>query len=323
MATPVERRASVPSAAPTTIVPGPAARRRRAAGLRRYQQRQGWLYAAPTALFVAVFFVVPVLLVIQMSLSDWGLFAGNRGFNAPDNYADAVGQRLFWPAVWFTVKYTIITTVILIGVALGLALLVQEAARWNSFLRTAFLVPSALGLASASLLFYALYAPQSGPIAQLLTALGIGDGTVSFLGSPNAALWSTVAVIVWRFAGFYMLLLLVGLQGISSDVYEAAVVDGANRWQTFVNITLPLLKSSLALCTILCITGSLLAFDQFYILTRGGPDNSTITIVQLVYNVAFAGRNDLGVAAALSLVVLLALIVINAAQFRALRGKED
>ena len=324
MATPVERRASVPSAAPTsTTEPVPAARRRRATGLRRYQQRQGWLYAAPTALFVAVFFVVPVLLVVQMSLSDWGLFAGNRGFNAPDNYADAVGQRLFWPAVWFTVKYTIITTVILIGVALGLALLVQEVARWNSFLRTAFLVPSALGLASASLLFYALYAPQSGPFAQLLTALGIGDGTVSFLGSPNAALWSTVAVIVWRFAGFYMLLLLVGLQGISSDVYEAAVVDGANRWQTFVNVTLPLLKSSLALCTILCITGSLLAFDQFYILTRGGPDNSTITIVQLVYNVAFAGRNDLGVAAALSLVVLLALIVINAAQFRALRGKED
>ena len=323
MATPVDRRTSVPSAATTTSVPGPAARRRRATGLRRSQQRQGWLYAAPTALFVTVFFVVPVLLVVQMSLSDWSLFAGNRGFNAPDNYTDAVGQRLFWPAVWFTVKYTIITTVILIGIALGLALLVQEAARWNSFLRTAFLVPSALGLASASLLFYALYAPQSGPFAQLLTALGIGNGTVSFLGSPNAALWSTVAVIVWRFAGFYMLLLLVGLQGISSDVYEAARVDGANRWQTFSHVTLPLLRSSLALCTILCITGSLLAFDQFYILTRGGPDNSTITIVQLVYNVAFGGRNDLGVAAALSLVVLLALIVVNAVQFRALRGKED
>ena len=322
MAAPVERRTAVRSAASTTVPP-PTAPRRRVTGLRRSQQRLGWLYAAPTALFVAVFFVIPVLLVIQMSLSDWSLFAGNRGLNAPDNYTDALGQRLFWPAVWFTVKYAIITTVILIGVALALALVVQEAARWNSFLRTAFLVPSALGLASASLLFYALYAPQSGPLAQLLTALGIGNGTVSFLGTPNAALWSTVAVIVWRFAGFYMLLLLVGLQGISSDVYEAARVDGANRWQTFAHVTLPLLKSSLALCTILCITGSLLAFDQFYILTRGGPDNSTITIVQLVYNVAFGGRNDLGVAAALSLVVLLALIVINAAQFRALRGKED
>jgi multiple sugar transport system permease protein len=323
MATPVKRPTAVPSAARTSAVPGPAAQRRRAPGLRLARRNQGWLYAAPTALFVTVFFLIPVLLVVQMSLSDWGLFAGNRGFNAPDNYADAVGQRLFWPAVWFTVKYTIITTVILIGVALGLAMLVQEVALWNSFLRTAFLVPSALGLASASLLFYALYAPQGGPFARLLAGLGIGDGTVSFLGSPNAALWSTVGVIVWRFAGFYMLLLLVGLQGISSDVYEAARVDGANRWQTFVHVTLPLLKPSLALCTILCITGSLLAFDQFYILTRGGPDNTTITIVLLVYNVAFGGRNDLGVAAALSLVVLLGLIVINVVQFRALRGRED
>jgi multiple sugar transport system permease protein len=323
MATPVERPTAVPSAARTTAVPGPAAQRRRAPRFRLARRNQGWLYAAPTALFVTVFFLIPVLLVLQMSLSDWGLFAGNRGFNAPDNYTDAVDQRLFWPAVWFTVKYTIITTIILIGVALGLALVVQEVALWNSFLRTAFLVPSALGLASASLLFYALYAPEGGPFARLLAGLGIGDGTVSFLGSPNAALWSTVAVIVWRFAGFYMLLLLVGLQGISSDVYEAARVDGANRWQIFVHVTLPLLKPSLALCTILCITGSLLAFDQFYILTRGGPDNSTITIVLLVYNVAFGGRNDLGVAAALSLIVLLALIVINVVQFSALRGRED
>jgi multiple sugar transport system permease protein len=323
MATPVERPTAVRSAARTTARPGPAAQRRRAPRLRLARRNQGWLYAAPTALFVTVFFLIPVLLVAQMSLSDWGLFAGNRGFNAPDNYTDAVGQRLFWPAVWFTVKYTIITTIILIGVALGLALMVQEVALWNSFLRTAFLVPSALGLASASLLFYALYAPEGGPFARLLSGLGIGDGTVSFLGSPNAALWSTVAVIVWRFAGFYMLLLLVGLQGISSDVYEAARVDGANRWQIFVHVTLPLLKPSLALCTILCITGSLLAFDQFYILTRGGPDNSTITIVLLVYNIAFGGRNDLGVAAALSLIVLLALIVINVVQFTALRGRED
>jgi multiple sugar transport system permease protein len=119
-----------------------------------------------------------------------------------------------------------------------------------------------------------------------------------------------------------MLLLLVGLQGISVDVYEAARVDGANRWQTFTHVTLPLLKPSLALCTILCITGSLLAFDQFYILTRGGPDNTTITIVLLVYNVAFGGRNDLGVAAAMSLIVLLGLIVINVAQFAALRDRE-
>ncbi|MFI7545041.1 carbohydrate ABC transporter permease [Actinoplanes sp. NPDC049599] len=276
----------------------------------------GWAYAAPTAVFVLIFFVIPIGIVARMSVSDWKLFTGDRGWNSGKNFQSALDDRLLWPAVWFTVKYTVVTTVILLALALGLALLVQESTRWTGFLRTSFLVPSALGLASASLLFYALYSPQSSPL------LGFTDQPISFLGTPVSALWSTVALIVWRYAGFYMLLLLVGLQSISGDVYEAALLDGANRRQTFRRITLPLLRPSLALSTIMCVTGSLLAFDQFYILTKGGPDNSTITIVQLVYNSAFQGRNDLGRAAALSILVLGALLIINVVQFRGLRGKE-
>ncbi|WP_430784186.1 carbohydrate ABC transporter permease [Actinoplanes sp. G11-F43] len=275
---------------------------------------KGWAYAAPTALFVLIFFVVPIAIVARMSVSDWRLLTGNRGFNAPENYQDVLDDRLFWPAVWFTVKYTVVTTVILLGLALIMALIVQESGRWTGFLRTSFLVPSALGLASASLLFYALYSPQSTPLEFL--------GIDSFLGTPNAALWSTVVLIVWRFAGFYMLLLLVGLQAIPGDVYEAARLDGANRLQTFRYVTLPLLKSSLAMCAILCVTGSMLAFDQFYILTKGGPDNSTITVVQLIYNMAFYGQNNLGRAAALSILVLAALLIVNVVQFRGLRDKE-
>ena len=118
-----------------------------------------------------------------------------------------------------------------------------------------------------------------------------------------------------------MLLMLVGLQGIPVDVYEAARIDGASRWQTFRTITLPLLRPTLALTTVLCVTGSLLAFEQFYILTKGGPDNSTITVVQLIYSVAFQGQNDLGVAGALSVIVLLALVVINIVQIRAFGGR--
>lgn len=285
--------------------------------------RLGWLYAAPTAVMVVVFFLVPIGLVLRMSGSDWGLFAGDRGINFPANFADAADHRLLWPAIRFTLTYTVITTVILIGAALGLALLVQESSRWKGVVRTAVLVPSALGLASASLLFYALYSPQSSPINPALRALGVVTEPISFLGTPVSALWSTVILIVWRFAGFYMILLMVGLQGISGDVYEAARMDGANRRQVFWRITLPLLRPSLALCTILCVTGSLLAFDQFFILTKGGPDNSTVTIVQLIYNMAFAGQNDLGLAAALSVLVLAALLVLNVAQFRGLRGKES
>ena len=314
---------------PTThVTPSPAASaaspsKPRRHGLSRRRRLAGWAYATPTAAFVIVFFVVPLVLVTQMSVSDWGLFNGDQGLNAPHNFTAAVDQNLFWPAVRFTIEYTLVTTVILIGCALGLAMLVQESTRWNGFLRTAILVPSALGLASASLLFYALYSPDSGPFGQIMQDLGITNGPVSFLGTPGHALWSTVALIVWRYAGFYMLLLLVALQGISADVYEAAEIDGAGRWQRFRRITVPLIRPTLALCTILCVTGSMLAFDQFYILTKGGPDNSTLTIVQLIYNAAFAGRDDLGLAAALSIIVLAALLILNIGQFRWLRGKEN
>ncbi|MBS1906459.1 MAG: sugar ABC transporter permease [Actinobacteria bacterium] len=279
---------------------------------------QGWLYAAPTALFVAGLFIVPLLLVLQMSASDWPLLGGNQGLNLPKNFTAAVSHRLFWESVRFTLLYTVITTVILIGLGLGLALLVQESTRWKGFLRTAFLIPSALGLASASLLFYVLYSPIAGPFAALMKSWGI-----TFLGTPEGALWSTVFLIVWRYAGFYMLLMLVGLQGIPDDVYEAARIDGSSTWQTFRHITVPLLKPTFALTTIMCVTGSLLAFEQFYILTKGGPDNSTLTIVQLIYNVAFQGQNSLGIAGALSVIVLLALIVINVFQLRLFRSPDE
>ncbi len=284
---------------------------------------RAWAYASPTAALVLLFFVIPVVLVFFMSGADWALLAGNKGMNMPENYTEVVDHRLFWPAIWFTLKYTVIATVLLIGLGLGLAFLVQEASRWRAFLRTTFLLPTALGLASASLLFYAMYSPQVGPIAPLLDKLGLTEGVVSPLGTPTGALWSTVILIVWRFAGFYMLLLLVGLQSIPGEVYEAARIDGASRSQVFRSITIPLLRPSLALSTIMCVTGSLLAFDQFYILTKGGPDSSTMTVVQLVYNLAFESKRDLGMAAALSVIVLLALVLINIVQLRALRGSDD
>jgi multiple sugar transport system permease protein len=305
-------------APPSSAGSRPPRTRGRTTSRRRRQALTGWAYATPTAVFVTVLFLVPLALVFKMSASRWPLLSGDQGWNFPDNFTKAVQNRFFVDSVIFTLKYTVLATVLLIGLGLGLALLVQESSRWTSMLRTSMLIPSALGLASASLLFYVLYSPLAGPFAPLMDRLG-----VTFLGSPNAALWSTLFLIVWRYAGFYMLLMLVGLQGIPTELFEAARVDGASAWQTFRRITIPLLRPSLALATVLCVTGSLLAFDQFYILTKGGPDNSTITIVGLIYNVAFQGQNDLGVASALSVLVLGALIAVNALQMRTFRGPDE
>jgi len=293
---------------------GRAPRNRRAVGQRRAHVLRGWLYLAPTLVLVAALFVYPLLLVLRMSGSRWPLLSGDQGPNFPDNYVKAANNRFFADSVTFTVKYTVLATVLLLGLGLALALLVQESSRWNNFLRASFLVPSAMGLASASLLFYVLYSPLAGPLASSMQRHGW-----SFLGTPTAALWSTLFLIVWRYAGFYMLLMLVGLQSISADIYEAARMDGATPMQTFRRVTLPLLRPTLALTTVLCVTGSLLAFEQFYILTKGGPDNSTIAVVQLIYIVAFQGQNDLGVAGAISVIALVALVLVNVLQLRAFR----
>jgi multiple sugar transport system permease protein len=289
--------------------------------LRRSRQLQGIAYATPTIVLVAVFFILPLLLVGRMSVSDWSLLSGDRGINFPDNFAEITPNRLFWPAVVFTIEYTLLVTVLLVGLGLGLALLVQEGGRYVGGLRTIFLLPVAVGLASASLLFWGLYSPSIGPIGPVLQQMGLTSEPISFLGTPLAALLSTTFLIVWKFAGLYMLILLVGLQAIPREVYEAAAVDGASRSQTLRRITLPLLRPSLALALILCITGSLLAFDQFFILTKGGPNNSTVTVVQLIYREAFQ-RQNLGTAAALSIIVLIVLLALNVVQFRGLRSPD-
>src|SRR5208283_5303495 len=309
------RGSAMTSLTPATHAASPGA------GWRRRHQLVGLVYAIPTVAFVAVFFLTPLVLVARMSLSSWPLLAGYKGLNFPKNFVAIWNNQLFWPAVVFTIEYTVLVTILLIGLGLGMALLVQEAGRWVGALRTIFLLPVAVGLASASLLFWGFYSPAIGPLSPMLEAVGVIHQPISFLETPTSALLSTTFLIVWKFAGFYMLILLVGLQGIPDDLYEASALDGASRSQTFRYITWPLLRPSLALALILCVTGSLLAFDQFFILTKGGPDNTTVTVVQLIYREAFQ-RQNLGTSAAISLVVLLTLFVLNAVQFRQLRDPE-
>ncbi|MDG4821771.1 sugar ABC transporter permease [Asanoa sp. WMMD1127] len=313
----------------TVTTPRPAERTtpaptRRRPVLRR-QTRRAWLgvaYASPTAVMVALFFLVPLVLVGWMSLHQWPLLAPPT-FNAPENFTDIGDNELVRSATWFTVNYTVIITVLLFAVSLGLALLVQHRRRGVGFFRTAFFLPMAVGFASASLLFLGLLSDEIGPVSDLLRAVGLVDGYVSWTsGSANSALGSAVVLVLWRFAGFNMLILLTGLQAIPPEIYEAARVDGASRWQTFRGITLPLLRPTIALVLTLMVTGSLLAFDQFWILTRGGPDNSTTSLVMVIYREAFI-RLDLGSAAGISVVLLVVLVLFNVIQLGVLRRRSS
>lgn len=303
---------------PAPEAPRPPRRFRRSAA--RSRAVLGALYATPTAVMVGLFFLVPLLLVGWMSLHRWPLL-GAPTMNAPDNYRRIADNELVASAVWFTVQYTVLMTVGLFVVAFGLALLVQQRRRGVGFFRTAFLLPMAVGFASASLLFLGLLSDEIGPISDLLRKLGVLDGYVSWTsGSSESALGSAMVLVLWRFAGFNMLILLTGLQAIPLEVYEAARIDGASRWQTFRRVTIPLMRPAIALVLTMMITGSLLAFDQFWILTRGGPDNSTTSLVMVIYREAFI-RLDLGSAAAISVALLAVLVVFNVIQLGVLRRR--
>src|SRR5690625_5297921 len=162
---------------------------------------RGWAFFSPTVLLVVLLFVVPSGFVLFMSASDWSLLGGFQQANGTENFENVLADPMLGDAVKFTLKYTLLTTVILMPVAFFLALLVQESRRWSNFLRVAILVPSALGIASASLLFYALYSPQVGPLNGILAKLGLMDVRESILGTPDGALWATVVHLVWCFSG--------------------------------------------------------------------------------------------------------------------------
>lgn len=294
----------------------------RAAAQSRHTRRRnlaGALFAAPMGLVVAVLFVIPVVLMIWMSLNDWPLL----GPSSPNGLADygALDDPLFTGALLFTLKYTVVTTVVLSLVAFGLALLVQDARPGVRVFRTVFFLPASVGVASASLLFYAFFNDETSPLNRAAHWLGLGgeDG-VGWLGTGNSALYSTVGMTTWRFAGYYMIILMIGLQAINPLLYEAARLEGAGEWQIMRHVTLPLLRPTIALLLVLLITNSLLAFDQFFILTGGR--HATATVVIDVYREAFTAQ-DLGRACAISVVVLFVLVAVSAGQLRLLRRRQQ
>lgn len=228
------------------------------------------MYIAPAIALVTVFFVIPVLYTFWMSLHKWPLLGAPKWIGL-DNYGRMLTDKRFFTALGFTAHYTLVVTIAIFAVAFPLALFVEKPRRFVATYRTIIFLPVVVGLASASLLWVWLCNVDSGLFAPLFQMLGLTTDRVNILASFDTAFLTIIVMVVWKIAGFTMIILLTGLQGIPAELTEAARLDGAGAWQRFRHLTLPLMRRSLALALILSITGSILAFDQFYIMTSGGP----------------------------------------------------
>jgi len=281
------------------------------------KQNTGFFFVLPAVLFTLVFFIVPLIMTIWMSLNNWPLF-GKHHFIGFANYLKMFGDQQFWKSLLFTTYYTVIITPIIFIMAFILAMLVNLPLRGVGIFRTIYFIPVVIGLASSSLLWVWLFNDQTGLINGILMNLGWIDQPIIWLAEKNLFLPSIVVSVVWKTVGFTMVLLLSGLQSIPEEVYQAAMVDGANFWSQLWYITLPLLKRTISLAMVLSVIGSYLAFDQFYIMTSGGPSNQTISVVYWIFKNSFTSFK-LGYGSALSIILMIMLILLSLVQMYLLR----
>ncbi|CAN7694581.1 sugar ABC transporter permease [Devosia sp. LjRoot16] len=289
---------------------------------RRPGRRQlvGLLFVAPALLLVVAFFVIPLGMTAWMSLHNWPLL-GKSSFIGLGNYEALLADGRFWSAMRFTLYYTVVVTVVIFAVAFPLALFVERQRPLAGFYRTIYFLPVVVGFGSASLLWAWLMNVDAGLFGPALQQLGLTQKRINILSSFDATFWSVIAMVVWKTSGFTMIILMTGLQGIPTDLREAARIDGASRPQLFTRITLPLMRRTIALALILSVAGSMLAFDQFYIIAQGGPRNTTLTAVYWIFNSSFVSFR-MGYGAALSMVLLVILLAISVVQLRILRTHE-
>jgi multiple sugar transport system permease protein len=291
----------------------------------RYSTRRkltGGLYLAPAVLFVAFFTAYPLSQMIWMSFHSWSLIAPKRWIGV-DNFIHAYNDRQFWISLSFTLRYTLyITPILMIGGYL-IALMVAENTPLRQFTRAVVFTPVVIGLGVSSLLWYWLFNYDFGLINRLLFDFGVISKPIVWFGvDENRALWAIIISIVWKVIGFGMLLFVAAIQAIPEDINEAAMVDGASYWRRVWFITLPLTFKTILLVTLISVIGSLLAFDQFFLMTAGQPFNRTASSVFWIYLNSFPYLK-LGYGAALSLVmtaIVLSLTVVQVALTRRARS---
>jgi multiple sugar transport system permease protein len=276
----------------------------------RHKHLIGLVYLAPALLFVAVFVLYPLGQLIVTSLTDKSLLGGGK-FVGLANYEAAFKDRTFWRALGFTVKYTIIITPILMILGYGLALLTASNRPILQFSRGIIFMPVVIGLGTSSLLWFWLFDQQVGLFDKALVDLHLSDEMIVWFTKADWALWGVIISVVWKVVGFGMILFVAAIQSISRDISEASLIDGASYWQRVRTIYLPLTTRTILLVTLISAIGSMLAFEQLYIMTGGGPRGQTFTSVYWIYQNSFI-RFKLGYGSALSL-ILTAIIMVAAA----------
>jgi len=280
-----------------------------------------WWFVAPALIVIGVFFVLPVLAALAMSFTDFDIYAladaRNLRWVGLHNYGQLLQTPLFWRAIGNTLYFVVVGVPLSLAMSLGTALLLKSRlARFPGVFRTALFAPVVTTLVAVAVVWRYLFNPRYGWLNYALG--GIGIGPIDWLGDPDWAMPAIIVFAVWKNFGYNMVIFLAGLQAIPEPLYEAARIDGASAWGQFRHVTLPMLAPIVAMANILTVAGYFQLFAEPYVMTQGGPLQSTVSVLYFMYEEGFKWWN-LGSASAVAFLLFVVIFGVTAVQLRLAR----
>lgn len=274
---------------------------------------KGYLFILPNFIGFFVFMAIPIIMGFIISLTDYNGFK-QFNFIGIKNYITMFQDEYFLVSLWHNLLYTLVTVPGTIVVSLLLALGVNRGMKGSKLFRTMYFLPQISSMVAVGIVWAMIFNPYTGPVNQLLTAIGI-DNPPMWLASSKTALPTIMIIAIWKQAGYYMIILLAGLQSIPNQLYEASAIDGANTIVKFFKITLPMLSPTMFMVLILNIISSFQVFDLINIMTDGGPGRATNVLVYRIYQEGFQNMK-FGYASAMAYFLFMIVLVVTLIQFR-------
>ncbi|WP_238996754.1 carbohydrate ABC transporter permease [Paenibacillus pinistramenti] len=280
-----------------------------------------YFFAVPALLFYCIFWIFPILKLFQYSITDFNGYAQNFKYVGLSNFKDLFEGGTLGNSIKNTLIYTAISVIAGNLIGLALALLLNQNIKGKGFYRSISYIPTLFSAIVVGFIWSYVYMPDSGMIATLFAKLGLPTDNLNFLGSYSSALYSIIFVEIWKNVGTTMIIFLAGLQTVPQDLLEAGKIDGCGTWKLLRFVKIPLLATSITINTTLSIINGLKAFDFPFIMTNGGPGDSTNTLIYSIYKMAFT-EQMFGKASALGIISFFIIIVITAVTVLTMNKKE-
>lgn len=282
------------------------------------------LFLGPSLIVIFVFFFLPVIAAFTMSFTDFDIYSlGNFDYlrvTGFDNYKKLLNEPLFWTALKNTFYFVLVGGPLSVAASLGTALLLNsKLIKYKSIFRMIYFLPVVTTLVAVSIVWRYFYHPRFGLLNYILSFIGLGP--FDWLGDPNLAMPAIIILAVWKNFGYNMIIFIAGLQNIPEDLYEAAGIEGATAWQQFKHITIPLLAPTTLFISVITMIGYFQLFAEPYVMTQGGPLNSTLSIVLYMYQEGFRWWN-IGYSTAIAFALFIIILIGTLIQFRLQKESE-